>query len=67
MLSLWRGGASVWIGEGDAKRAGIEDDDWIECVNVNGALTARAVGSQRVKEGMVMMCHAQERIVNVPG
>jgi nitrate reductase alpha subunit len=66
MLTLSRGGPIVWLGN-DAKRAGIEDNDWIECFNVNGALTARAVVSQRVKEGMVMMYHAQERIVNVPG
>jgi nitrate reductase alpha subunit len=67
MLTLSRGGPIVWLSEIDAKRAGIEDNDWIECFNVNGALTARAVVSQRVKEGMVMMYHAQERIVNVPG
>jgi nitrate reductase alpha subunit len=30
-------------------------------------LTARAVVSQRVKPGMIMMYHAQEKIVNVPG
>ena len=55
------------MSEIDAKKVGIEDNDWIECFNANGALTARAVVSQRVKEGMVMMYHAQERIVNVPG
>ncbi|HQV40917.1 MAG: nitrate reductase subunit alpha [Moraxellaceae bacterium] len=67
MLTLSRGGPIVWVSEIDAKKAGIEDNDWIECFNANGALTARAVVSQRVKEGMVMMYHAQERIVNVPG
>ena len=67
MLTLSRGGPIVWISELDAKKAGIEDNDWIECFNANGALTARAVVSQRVKEGMAMMYHAQERIVNVPG
>ena len=36
-------------------------------VNVNGALCARAVVSQRVPKGMIMMYHAQEKIVNVPG
>jgi nitrate reductase alpha subunit len=34
---------------------------------VNGAIAARAVVSQRVQEGMCMMYHAQEKIVNVPG
>ena len=67
MLTLSRGGPIIWLSETDAKRAGIEDNDWVECFNANGALTARAVVSQRVKDGMVMMYHAQERIVNVPG
>lgn len=67
MLTLSRGGPIVWISETDAKKAGIVDNDWIECFNANGALTARAVVSQRVKEGMCLMYHAQEKIVNVPG
>ncbi len=67
MLTLSRGGPCVWISEDDAKRAQIEDNDWIELFNANGALTARAVVSQRVKPGMVMMYHAQEKIVNTPG
>jgi nitrate reductase alpha subunit len=67
MLTLNRGGPVVWISEEDAKRAGIADNDWIEAFNLNGALTARAVVSQRVPSGMCMMYHAQEKIVNVPG
>jgi nitrate reductase alpha subunit len=67
MLTLNRGGPVVWISEEDAKRVGIEDNDWIEAFNVNGALNARAVVSQRVPSGMCMMYHAQEKIVNVPG
>jgi nitrate reductase alpha subunit len=67
MLTLNRGGPVVWLSEVDARKAGIEDNDWIEAFNVNGALAARAVVSQRVPEGMVMMYHAQEKIVNVPG
>jgi nitrate reductase alpha subunit len=67
MLTLSRGGPIVWISETDAKVAGIEDNDWIEAFNANGALTARAVVSQRVPEGMCLMYHAQEKIVNVPG
>jgi nitrate reductase alpha subunit len=43
-----RGGPIVWISETDAKELGIEDNDWIEAFNANGALTARAVVSQRV-------------------
>ena len=67
MLTLSRGGPIVWISETDAKKAGIVDNDWIEAFNTNGALVARAVVSQRVKQGMCMMYHAQEKIVNVPG
>ncbi|WP_299767913.1 nitrate reductase subunit alpha [uncultured Pseudoteredinibacter sp.] len=67
MLTLSRGGPIIWISEGDAKEAGIEDNDWIEAFNVNGAISARAVVSQRVPSGMSMMYHAQERIVNIPG
>jgi nitrate reductase alpha subunit len=67
MLTLSRGGPIVWISETDAAKAGISDNDWIEAYNTNGALVARAVVSQRVKAGMCMMYHAQEKIVNVPG
>ncbi|MGZ9075718.1 MAG: molybdopterin dinucleotide binding domain-containing protein, partial [Burkholderiaceae bacterium] len=67
MLTLSRGGPIVWLSEDDAKRADIVDNDWVELFNVNGAIAARAVVSQRVKPGMVMMYHAQEKIVNTPG
>jgi len=67
MLTLSRGGPIIWISEVDAARAGLVDNDWVELFNANGAIAARAVVSQRVKEGMVMMYHAQEKIVNTPG
>lgn len=67
MLTLSRGGPIVWMSETDAKELGIEDNDWIEAFNANGALTARAVVSQRVPAGMTMMYHAQERLMNIPG
>ena len=67
MLTLSRGGPIVWLSEVDAAKAGIVDNDWIEAFNVNGALVARAVVSQRMKEGTLFMYHAQEKIVNVPG
>src|SRR5690554_1343886 len=67
MLTLSRGGPIVWLSEDDARDIGVEDNDWIELFNANGAVAARAVVSQRVMPGMVMMYHAQERIVNVPG
>nr|WP_305907196.1 molybdopterin dinucleotide binding domain-containing protein [Methylomarinum sp. Ch1-1]MDP4519928.1 molybdopterin dinucleotide binding domain-containing protein [Methylomarinum sp. Ch1-1] len=67
MLTLSRGGPIVWISEIDAAKANIKDNDWIEAFNVNGALTARAVVSQRVPEGMTLMYHAQEKTLNTPG
>ena len=67
MLTLSRGGPIVWLSETDAAKAGIVDNDWVEAYNANGALVARAVVSQRIKEGTLFMYHAQEKIVNVPG
>ena len=67
MLSLNRGGPAVWISEDDAKAAGIVDNDWIEVFNVNGALTARAIVSQRIMPGSCIMYHAQEKLVNTVG
>lgn len=67
MLQLFRGGPVVWISESDAKKAEISDNDWVEAINVNGATVARAVVSQRIPDGVAMMYHAQEKIINVPG
>ncbi|GAD23004.1 nitrate reductase subunit alpha [Acidovorax sp. MR-S7] len=67
MLTLNRGGPVIWLSEDDARRGGIVDNDWVELFNANGAIAARAVVSQRVNPGMVMMYHAQEKIINTPG
>lgn len=67
MLTLNRGGPVIWLSEDDAKSAGIVDNDWVELFNINGAIAARAVVSQRVNPGMVMMYHAQEKTINTPG
>ena len=67
MLTLSRGGPIVWLSETDARKVGIVDNDWVEAYNANGALVARAVVSQRMKDGTIFMYHAQEKIVNVPG
>lgn len=67
MLTLSRGGPCVWVSEVDATKIGLVDNDWVEAFNANGALCARVIVSQRVPEGMMMMYHAQEKIVNVPG
>jgi nitrate reductase alpha subunit len=44
------------------RKSALKDNDWLEVFNTNGALTARAVVSQRVNEGMMLMYHAQEKI-----
>ncbi len=67
MLTLNRGGPVLWISETDAEKAGIEDNDWVEAHNANGALAARAVVSQRIMAGTTFMYHAQEKTVNTPG
>ena len=66
MLTLARGGPVIWLNEDEAREAGIADNDWIEAVNVNGAVAARAIVSQRVMRGTCMMYHAQEKLVNTP-
>ncbi|MGF1758628.1 nitrate reductase subunit alpha [Photobacterium sagamiensis] len=67
MQTLSRGGPIIWMSEVDAQKVGIEDNDWVEAFNINGAIACRVVVSQRVNEGMTMMYHAQERILNIPG
>ncbi|HET7247290.1 MAG TPA: nitrate reductase subunit alpha [Streptosporangiaceae bacterium] len=66
MLSLSRGGPTIWMSPQDADRAGIGDNDWIEAVNRNGVVVARAIVSHRMPEGTVYMYHAQERVIDVP-
>lgn len=67
MLTLNRGGPVIWLSENDASSVDIVDNDWVEVFNTNGAIACRAVVSQRIPHGIVMMYHAQERIINVPG
>ncbi|HWJ66579.1 MAG TPA: nitrate reductase subunit alpha [Nocardioides sp.] len=66
MLSLSRGGQSVWVSDRDAAKIGIRDNDWIEMVNRNGVVAARAIVSHRMPEGTVYMHHAQDRLIDVP-
>ncbi|NUR82643.1 MAG: nitrate reductase subunit alpha, partial [Nonomuraea sp.] len=66
MLSLSRGGPTIWISTEDAARLGIADNDWIEAVNRNGVVVARAIVSHRMPKGTVYMFHAQDRLIDVP-
>jgi nitrate reductase alpha subunit len=66
MLSLSRGGPTIWMSPADAEKIGVQDNDWIEAVNRNGVIVARAIVSSRMPERTVYMYHAQERVVDVP-
>ena len=66
MLSLSRGGQTIWMSDQDAAKVGVEDNDWIEAVNRNGVVVARAIVSHRMPEGTVYMHHAQDRLIDVP-
>jgi nitrate reductase / nitrite oxidoreductase, alpha subunit len=66
MLSLSRGGQTIWMSAEDAAKVGVHDNDWIEAVNRNGVVVARAIVSHRMPEGTVYMHHAQDRLIDVP-
>ncbi|MFK4184578.1 nitrate reductase subunit alpha [Streptomyces sparsogenes] len=66
MLSLSRGGPTIWMSTRDAAKIGVKDNDWIEAVNRNGVVAARAIVSHRMPEGTVYMHHAQDRLIDVP-
>jgi nitrate reductase alpha subunit len=66
MLSLSRGGPTIWMSQEDAAKIGVHDNDWIEAVNRNGVVVARAIVSHRMPEGTVYMHHAQDRLIDVP-
>jgi nitrate reductase alpha subunit len=67
MLTLFRGGPTVWMSNEDAEPYGINDNDWVEVYNRNGVVTARAVVSHRMPKGTLFMYHAQDKHINVPG
>lgn len=66
MLTLSRGGPTMWMSEVDAAKIGVRDNEWIEAVNRNGVVVCRAVVSHKMPEGTVYMYHAQERVIDVP-
>lgn len=67
MLTLFRGGPTVWINNEDAAAHQIADNDWLEVYNRNGVVTARAVVSHRMPRGTMFMYHAQDKHIQVPG
>ncbi|MHA6258805.1 nitrate reductase subunit alpha [Sporosarcina sp. CAU 1771] len=67
MLTLFRGGPTVWISDVDAAEHDIDDNQWLEVYNRNGVVTARAVVSHRMPKGTMFMYHAQDKHIQVPG
>ncbi len=66
MLTLFRGGPTVWINNEDADSIDVKDNDWIEVYNRRGVVTARAVVSHKMQKGSTYMYHAQDRTINTP-
>ncbi|MEU2616667.1 nitrate reductase subunit alpha [Streptomyces sp. NPDC007157] len=66
MLALSRGGQNIWLSPQDAEAIGVQDNEWVEAVNRNGVVAARAVVSHRMPPGTVHLPHARERTVAVP-
>jgi nitrate reductase alpha subunit len=66
MLSLSRGGPTVWMSPQDAGAIDVHDNDWVEATNENGVLVARAIVSHKMPPGVVYVYHAQERTIDVP-
>lgn len=67
LLTLFRGGQTVWMNEEDAAAIGVADNDWIELFNRNGVVTSRVATTARIPRGSVFMYHAQDRHIDVPG
>jgi nitrate reductase / nitrite oxidoreductase, alpha subunit len=67
MLTLFRGGPTIWLSLEDANEAEIADNDWVQIYNRNGVVVARAVVTHRLPKGISYMYHVQERHINVPG
>jgi nitrate reductase alpha subunit len=66
MLTLSRGTHPLWLNDADAAEIGVEDNDWVEALNDNGAVVVRAVVSARIPRGLCYLYHAPERTIGVP-
>jgi nitrate reductase / nitrite oxidoreductase, alpha subunit len=66
MLSLSRGGPTMWMSPADAEAIGVRDNEWVEAVNRNGVFVGRAIVSHRMPAGTVYVYHAVERVIDVP-
>ena len=48
MLTLSRGGPTVWMSPSDAAAVDVRDNNWVELVNRNGVMVLRAIVSHRM-------------------
>ena len=64
-ISLGTGKRAI-VKNTDTAKINIKDNDWVEVFNENGTASCRAIVSQRIPEGALVMYHNQERTVNVP-
>ncbi|KUM78276.1 nitrate reductase subunit alpha [Streptomyces curacoi] len=66
MLALSHGGQHLWMSPRDAEAIGVADNAWVEAVDRNGVIVARAVVSHRIPPGTVYTHRAQERTAAGP-
>ncbi len=66
MLTLSRGCEPCWLSEVDARKLGIQDNDWVEVYNDHGVYCTRAVVSARIPRGVCIVYHAPERTTGIP-
>jgi len=66
MLTLFRGGAVLWLAREDAETLGVADNDWVEAYNRNGVMACRATVSHRIPQGVCLMYHAKDRHLQTP-
>jgi nitrate reductase alpha subunit len=66
MMTLARGGYTIWLNDKDAVDLGIADNDWVELFNDNGVFVQRCTTSARIPRGTVFVYHATERTVGIP-
>lgn len=66
MLTLSRGIEPFWLNDKDAAEIGVQDNDWVEAYNDNGAIVTRAVVSARIPAGVGFFYHAPERSIAFP-
>ena len=67
MLTLFRGGPTVWISNEDAENTRYQDNDWLEVYNRNGGCNGKSSISHRMPKGTMFMYHAQDKHIQTPG